>query len=74
MNEQNECADCRYYDECDRPERPIKCMGYEEAAVEKRMISEAIPTEQKKCAYEPEKICTTKCKYYRTCVGNPNKI
>lgn len=27
------------------------------------MISEAIPTEQKKCAYEPEKICTTKCKY-----------
>ena len=39
-----------------------------------RMISEAIPTEQKKCAYEPEKICITKCKYYRTCVGNPNKI
>ena len=38
------------------------------------MISEAIPTEQKKWAYEPEKICTTKCKYYRTCVGNPNKI
>lgn len=36
MNGQNECADCRYYDECGRPERPIKCMGYEEAAVEQQ--------------------------------------
>lgn len=29
MSGQNACADCWYYDECGRPERPIKCMGYE---------------------------------------------
>nr|DAL28805.1 MAG TPA_asm: putative chloroplast protein Ycf34 [Caudoviricetes sp.] len=32
----NECINCKYYDKCGKPSRPIKCMGYEpkEAAVE----------------------------------------
>ncbi len=32
----NECLNCKYYDKCGKPSRPIKCMGYEEAAVEKK--------------------------------------
>ena len=26
----NECINCKYYDKCGRPSRPVKCMGYEE--------------------------------------------
>mgnify|MGYP000103787389 CR=1 FL=1 len=26
----NECINCKYYDKCGRPSRPIKCMGYKE--------------------------------------------
>ena len=31
----NECINCKYYEKCGKPSRPIKCMGYEpkEAAV-----------------------------------------
>lgn len=25
----NECINCRYYEKCGRPSRPVKCMGYE---------------------------------------------
>lgn len=25
----NECINCRYYEKCGKPSRPIKCMGYE---------------------------------------------
>lgn len=34
----NECINCRYYEKCGKPSRPIKCMGYEseEAAVEEQ--------------------------------------
>ncbi len=30
MSEQNACIDCRHYEKCGRPERTIKCMGYEQ--------------------------------------------
>lgn len=30
MSGQNACANCRYYEKCGRPERPIRCMGYKE--------------------------------------------
>lgn len=26
----NECLNCKYYDKCGKPSRPIKCMGYKE--------------------------------------------
>ena len=34
----NECINCKYYEKCGKPSRPIKCMGYEpkEAAVEEQ--------------------------------------
>lgn len=34
----NECQNCKYYEKCGKPSRPIKCMGYEpkEAAVEEQ--------------------------------------
>lgn len=34
----NECQNCKYYEKCGKPSRPIKCMGYEpkEAAVEQQ--------------------------------------
>ena len=25
----NECLNCKYYEKCGRPSRPVKCMGYE---------------------------------------------
>ena len=25
----NECQNCKYYEKCGKPSRPIKCMGYE---------------------------------------------
>ncbi len=25
----NECSNCKYYEKCGRPSRPVKCMGYE---------------------------------------------
>lgn len=28
--EKNECINCQHYEDCGRPERPVKCMGYEE--------------------------------------------
>ncbi len=36
----NKCINCRYYEKCGKPSRPIKCMGYEpkEAAVEEQNI------------------------------------
>lgn len=36
----NECINCKYYEKCGKPSRPIKCMGYEpkEAAVEEQSI------------------------------------
>lgn len=36
----NECQNCKYYEKCGKPSRPIKCMGYEpkEAAVEEQNI------------------------------------
>lgn len=36
----NKCINCRYYEKCGKPSRPIKCMGYEpkEAAVEEQSI------------------------------------
>ena len=36
----NECQNCKYYEKCGKPSRPIKCMGYEpkEAAVEEQSI------------------------------------
>lgn len=27
---ENVCVDCKYYESCGKPERYIKCMGYEE--------------------------------------------
>ena len=27
---ENVCKTCKYYIKCDKPERPIKCMGYAE--------------------------------------------
>ena len=27
--DRNECLNCKYYDKCGRPSRPVKCMGYE---------------------------------------------
>ena len=27
---ENVCADCKYYERCGKPERYMKCMGYEE--------------------------------------------
>ena len=34
----NECVNCKYYEKCGKPSRPVKCMGYElkEAAVEEQ--------------------------------------
>ena len=34
----NECINCKYYEKCGKPSRPVKCMGYElkEAAVEEQ--------------------------------------
>lgn len=34
----NECQNCKYYEKCGKPSRPVKCMGYElkEAAVEEQ--------------------------------------
>lgn len=34
----NECQNCKYYEKCGKPSRPIKCVGYElkEAAVEEQ--------------------------------------
>ena len=29
-NERNVCVDCKYYERCGKPERYMKCMGYEE--------------------------------------------
>lgn len=36
----NECINCKYYEKCGKPSRPVKCMGYElkEAAVEEQSI------------------------------------
>lgn len=36
----NECINCKYYEKCGKPSRPVKCMGYElkEAAVEEQNI------------------------------------
>lgn len=50
MSGQNECADCRYYDECCRPERPIKCMGYEEVSVEKK-------DDKRRCTNRTKEMC-----------------
>lgn len=25
----NECINCKYYEKCGKPSRPVKCMGYE---------------------------------------------
>lgn len=25
----NECLNCKYYEKCGKPSRPVKCMGYE---------------------------------------------
>lgn len=38
----NECQNCKYYEKCGKPSRPIKCMGYEpkEAAVEEQNIEQ----------------------------------
>lgn len=27
---ENVCVDCKYYESCGKPERYMKCMGYEE--------------------------------------------
>lgn len=27
---ENVCVDCKYYERCGKPERYMKCMGYEE--------------------------------------------
>lgn len=27
---ENVCVDCKYYERCEKPERYMKCMGYEE--------------------------------------------
>lgn len=27
---ENVCVDCKYYEHCGKPERYMKCMGYEE--------------------------------------------
>jgi hypothetical protein len=28
--EENVCVDCKHYESCGKPERYMKCMGYEE--------------------------------------------
>lgn len=30
MNKENVCKSCEYYENCGKPERYIKCMGYKE--------------------------------------------
>ena len=30
MTQENVCKSCEYYESCGKPERYIKCMGYEE--------------------------------------------
>ncbi len=33
--EKNECINCQHYEDCGRPDRPLKCMGYEGGKTEK---------------------------------------
>ena len=32
---ENVCVDCKYYESCGKPERYIKCMGYEECKTDR---------------------------------------
>ena len=70
----NECINCKYYEKCGKPSRPVKCMGYElkEAAVKSRTLSGMKPIKPQKCKFDSID-CTPTCRYYKTCVHSLHK-